>query len=187
MIHNRFVMPLLVASLLAPLAACQSRYTQLPALDARQSLDAEYRLGPGDKVSITVLNAPDLSGSYTIGDNGTISTPLIGDLKAVDLTRVQLEQVVTERLAQNVVKDPKVNVAITSYRPFYILGEVARAGAYPYASGMRALSAIATAGGYTPRARQDFVIVDRRGEEWKAAPSTPILPDDIIRIPERAF
>src|SRR5712671_6087962 len=72
-------------------------------------------------------------------------------------------------------------------RPFYILGEVARPGGYAYAGGMRVLSAVAAAQGYTYRANQQYVIITRNGEEGKAAGLTPIQPDDIIQVPERYF
>lgn len=67
------------------------------------------------------------------------------------------------------------------------MGEVARPGAYPYASGMRVLSAVADAQGYTYRANQNFVIITRDGKEGKAGALASIQPDDIIRVPERYF
>ncbi len=91
------------------------------------------------------------------------------------------------KLAQGYLKNPKVSVTILAYRPFYIYGEVTKPGEYPYASGMRVMSAVATAGGYTYRANQNYVVVTRHGQERKALPGTPILPDDIIRVPERYF
>jgi polysaccharide export outer membrane protein len=85
------------------------------------------------------------------------------------------------------ITDPHANVAVLVYRPFYILGEVASPGGYPYASGMRVISAVAAAHGYTYRANQDYVIVLRNGEESRADVLTSIQPDDIIRVPERYF
>ncbi len=57
----------------------------------------------------------------------------------------------------------------------------------PYASGMRVLNAIATAGGYTYRGNQSYVVVQRHGQGGKALGSTPIEPDDVIEVPERMF
>ena len=73
------------------------------------------------------------------------------------------------------------------YRPFYILGEVVKPGAYPYASGMRVLSAVAVAQGYTYRANQNVVIVTRDGKDARADAMASIEPGDIIRVPERYF
>jgi len=181
----RFAAALILLS--AGLSGCASKGADLPMLETDRSVDADYRLGPGDKLNVTVLGAQDLSGEFTVGDTGTISAPLIGEIKAAGLARAQLEQAIADTLARNVVKNPKVSVSIAAYRPFYIFGEVAKSGAYPYASGMRVLSAIALAGGYTYRAEEHYVIVTRRGEDRKALPSTAILPDDIIRIPQRFF
>jgi protein involved in polysaccharide export with SLBB domain len=170
-----------------PLAGCGSQGGNLPMLESSQSTDSSYRLGPGDKLRIQVLGAEDLTGDYSVGDNGTISSPLIGEVKAVGLTRAQLEQAMAQKLAQGYLKDPKVSVTITTYRPFYIFGEVNKPGEYPYASGMRVLQAVALSGGYTYRANQNYVVVTRHGEDRKAVATTQILPDDIIRVPERFF
>jgi len=78
-------------------------------------------------------------------------------------------------------------VAVFNYRPFYILGEVASPGGYPYVSGMKILSAVAAAHGYTYRANQDYVIITRNGEDSRGDIFLSIQPDDIIRVPERYF
>ena len=82
-----------------------------------------------------------------------------------------------------------MSVSVLSYRPFYIYGEVTKpgGGAVPYASGMRVTSAIATAGGYTYRAQEGYVVVTRDGQDRRALPGMRIRPDDIIRVPERYF
>jgi polysaccharide export outer membrane protein len=72
-----------------------------------------------------------------------------------------------------------------NYRPYFILGEVSGPGAYPSVNGMRVLSAVAAAGGYTRRADQNFVIITRNGENYRADLMTFIQPDDIIRVYER--
>jgi polysaccharide biosynthesis/export protein len=170
-----------------PLAGCSSPGSSLPLLDQAKADDTNYRLGAGDKLHIQVLGAEDLTGDYIVGDNGAISTPLIGDVKAAGLTRAQVEREMERKLGQGYLKDPKVAVSIVTYRPFFIYGEVTKPGEYPYASGMRVMSAIATAGGYTYRANDGFVVVTRDGQERRALPNTPIQPDDVIRVPERYF
>ena len=72
-----------------------------------------------------------------------------------------------------------------NYRPYFILGEVKGPGAYPYVKGMRVLSAVSAAGGYTYRADQNSVIITRNGEDYRADFMTFIQPDDIIRAYER--
>jgi polysaccharide biosynthesis/export protein len=176
---------LVALALVLPLASCGS--ASLPALEPSKTDDANYRLGAGDKLHVQVLGAEELTGDYSVGDNGTVSSPLIGDVKAAGLTRSQLEREMERKLAQGYLKNPKVSVTILAYRPFYIYGEVTKPGEYPYASGMRVMSAVATAGGYTYRANENYVVVTRDGQEHKAAPNAPIQPDDVIRVPERYF
>ena len=100
-----------------------------------------------------------------------------------------LEERIAQRLEQGYLVDPKVTVKVTSYRPFYIIGEVARPGGYEYRNGMTAIEAVALAGGDGGRAQQDAVI--KRGgvnaEGVSVPPSTRILPGDVIEVPERYF
>src|SRR5207302_8049839 len=129
-----------------------------------------------------------LAGEYTVQDDGTIRLLMIGAVPAAGAASGELETRIAQKLKTGgYITDPQVNVSVVSYRPFYILGEVSRPGGYPYASGMRVLSAIAAAQGYTYRANQDFVIITRNGEEKRADVFSSIQPDDIIRVPERYF
>jgi polysaccharide biosynthesis/export protein len=176
-----------VLAIALPLAACSSEGSSLPPLQPSTTNETTYRLGPGDKVHVSVAGADDLTGDYTVGDNGTISMPLIGDVKAAGLTRTQVEHEMETKLAEGFLKHPKVSVGTLTYRPFYVFGEVAKPGQYPYAAGMRVESAIATAGGYTYRANHQYVVVSRNGQERKADPTMPIQPDDVIKVPERFF
>jgi polysaccharide biosynthesis/export protein len=169
-----------------PLVACSSG-SNLPVLTSNTTELQNYRLGPGDQLTIKVVGAEDISGDYPVSDNGTIGIPLIGDIKAAGQTRTQLEKAIADKLAQGYLRNPRVSVAIAKYRPFYIYGEVAKPGEYPYASGMKVLNAIATAGGYTYRANQSYVVVNRHGQGGKALGATPIEPDDVIEVPERLF
>ena len=113
---------------------------------------------------------------------------MIGQVPAAGLTADQLQAAIEEKLkAGRYLTQPHASVAVLEYRPFYILGEVAKPGSYPYASGMRVLSAVAAAQGYTYRANQDYAIVTRNGTENRADILSAIQPDDIIRVPERYF
>jgi polysaccharide export outer membrane protein len=168
-----------------PLVGCGSQGSSLPLLEGAGSGVIDYRLGPGDKLHVQVFGADDLSGDYFVGDNGTISSSLIGEIQAAGLTRAELERSLEQKLAQGIVKNPKVTISLLTYRPFYIYGEVTKPGAFPFASGMQVASAIATAGGFTYRAEEDYVLITRKDRQYRALLTTPIQPDDIIRIPER--
>jgi polysaccharide biosynthesis/export protein len=179
---------LAVLALVVPLAACSSQGADLPVIQPSKASDANsYRLGPGDKLHIVVVGGEDLTGDYAVGDNGTIGLALIGDVKAAGLTRAQVEREIEKKLGEGYLKHPKVSVSVLNYRPFYIFGEVKTPGTYAYASGMRVMSAIATAGGYTYRANENYVVITRNGADRKALPDTAIEPDDVIKVPERYF
>ena len=183
--YLRIVWVALVA--LFPLAGCSSPGDDLPPLTSKPDVSM-YRLGPGDRVEIKVLGADELAGQYSVQDDGTIRMLMVGEVSAAGLTPDQVQAKIEEKLrAGKYITQPRASVAVLIYRPFYILGEVARPGGYPYVSGMKVLSAVAAGGGYTYRAKQDYVIITRNGEESKADILLSIQPDDIIRIPERYF
>ncbi len=168
------------------LSGCSSG-SDLPPLPQADASKSAYLLGPGDKLRVTVFGAEDLSGDFAVGDNGMVSFPLIGDVKAAGLTPDQLSRAMRTRLADGFMRDPKVSVQVTTYRPFYIFGEVTRPGEYPYAAGMSVLNAVAMGGGYSYRANQNYVIVTRDHKDYRATGDTRILAGDIIRVPERYF
>ena len=172
---------------LLPLAGCSSPGNDLPPLTSKPDVST-YRLGPGDRVEIKVLGADELAGQYSVQDDGTIRMLMVGEVPAAGFTPDQVQAKIEEKLrAGKYITQPRASVAVLIYRPFYILGEVARPGGYPYVSGMKVLSAVAAGGGYTYRANQDYVIITRNGEDSRADILLSIQPDDIIRIPERYF
>jgi polysaccharide biosynthesis/export protein len=176
-----------VLMLLLPLAGCSSPGSDLPLLPPKPDVSS-YHLGPGDRLEIKVLGADELAGQYSVQDDGTIRMLMIGQVPAAGLTPDQLQAGIEEKLkAGRYITQPHASVAVLQYRPFYILGEVAKPGGYPYASGMRVLSAVAAAQGYTYRANQNYVIITRNSEDNRADLLSAIQPDDIIRVPERYF
>ena len=152
---------------------------------------ADYRLAAGDKLRVTVYGHEDLSGEFDVDAAGNISLPLIGDVAAVGSTVNELEAAITAELKPDYLKNPRVSAELLNYRPFYIFGEVKSPGSYEYTNGMTIISAVAVAGGFTYRARKNRIrIVRGSGEdqlELEANNDTPILPGDIIEVPERFF
>ena len=150
-----------------------------------------YILGPTDRVRVKVYGEPDVAGEYEVDATGYVSIPLAGRVKASGLTTRQLERSITSALSKGIVRDPRVNVEIALYRPFYILGEVKKSGEYPYRVGMTVLDAIASAGGFTYRANENKVYLRRSGspveEIYPLDMPLLIYPGDNIRIPERFF
>jgi polysaccharide export outer membrane protein len=150
-----------------------------------------YTLGTGDKLRITVFNEDSLSGEFDIDASGIVSMPLIGNMKAAGLTQRQLEDQIKGKLSSGYMRDPRVNVEVLTYRPFYILGEVSKPGEYPYRNGMNVMSAVAVAGGFTYRANDRTIYIRRAGQtdesSYPVTTTTLVRPGDILRVPERLF
>ena len=150
-----------------------------------------YILGPNDRIRLKVYGEPDITGEYEINSAGQVSIPLAGHIKAAGATTPQLERAIKAALAKGIVRDPRVNVEIAQYRPYYILGEVKKSGEYPYRLGLTVMDAVASAGGFTYRANENKVFLRRSGagveETYALDAPVPIFPGDNIRIPERYF
>jgi polysaccharide biosynthesis/export protein len=149
---------------------------------------AGYRLGPGDLVQVNVFRQADLSGQFRLDGDGDLALPLVGEIGAGRLTTRELEQAIAARLRErNFLLDPQVSVQVLTHRPFYIVGQIRRPGEYEYRSGMTVINAAALAGGYTHRARTSAVTIERGACTMRVRPDTPVLPEDVIRVPERFF
>jgi polysaccharide export outer membrane protein len=175
--------------------ACPGLAQDLPGPSAPSQQVAapaeHYRLGTGDKLKITVYGEEDLSGEFLVDGSGQVQLPLVGQVKAANLTIHEFVAEVTNALKVDYLKDPKVSVEVLNYRPFYIMGEVNKPGEYPFESGLNVLGAIALAGGFTYRANDNDVYVRRAGsskeESVPADSNVKIYPGDIIRVAERIF
>jgi polysaccharide biosynthesis/export protein len=168
------------------LGACQT----VPSTPDDVAQPVEYRLGPGDQLRISVFNEAELSGPFVVGSQGTISYPLVGDVRAAGLTIPEFTESLRQALLEY-IRQPNVSVEMANYRPFFILGEVQRPGTYPYSASLTVLNAVATAGGFTYRANRGRVYIRHANEqEERAYPltiATPVLPGDTVRIGERLF
>jgi protein involved in polysaccharide export with SLBB domain len=163
---------------------------QASAQTSSSSADG-YVLGPNDRIRLKVYGEPDITGEYEISNSGQVSIPLAGHIKAAGATTRQLEKSIASALAKGIVRDPRVNVEIAQYRPYYILGEVKKSGEYPYRNGLTVMDAVASAGGFTYRANENKVFLRRAGagaeETYPLDAPVPVYPGDNIRIPERYF
>lgn len=173
------------------LSACQSAYPP-PDTTTYKTLVGPYRLDSGDRLRVVVFGQTDLSNTYLIDQAGYISMPLIGSVAARGRTTQELEGEVAAKLKSGrFLRDPDVSVEIDRYRPFFIMGEVASAGQYPFVSGMTVQTAVAIAGGFTPRAQRGDVDVTRqingKVTTVRLLPTQPVLPGDTINVRERFF
>ena len=189
MIRAKFTRLLAVSLCLGLLtAACSSGSgTALPKAPPA-SAEEEYRLGTGDELRITVFGHEDLSmESAAVDSGGRITMPLAGDLRVVGMTAQEVEQAIKAALSPEYLKNPVVSVEVLEYRAFYIIGEVADPGPYPYSGGMRVINAVAMAGGFTYRAVEDEFVIQRDGQAISAGKDTPVRPGDVIEVAERFF
>jgi polysaccharide export outer membrane protein len=184
---------LLTAALLTGIliiSGCSSPVADLPQVPQVQNED--YHLAAGDQVRIITFSDEQLTGDFRVNDGGNIALPLLGPVHAEGLTTNQLERKVVQTLQQkNLYRDPSVAVEVISYRPVFVLGEVAKPGQYPYQPGMSVVTAVAVAGGFTYRAVQDTASIVRitkgKSEEFKADRESLVRPGDVITIFERRF
>lgn len=189
---NRIALALAFLSLLT-LGACVTQEA-LPVGSAAYSsaTGQEYKLGPGDKVSVNVYGEEALSGEFLIASNGIVALPLIGSVPAGGLTPEAFQETIQAQLiATNMVREPRVSANVIQYRPFFILGEVNNPGQYTYSIGLTLTKAVATAGGFTYRADKSVVYVTREGTAIEhpiaLTAATRIGPGDTVRIGERMF
>jgi polysaccharide biosynthesis/export protein len=153
--------------------------------------DAAYLLDAGDKLRVVVYGQEGLTNSYAIDAGGSITMPLIGAVPARGRTPAGLAAEITGRLRRGYIREPSVAVEVEAYRPFFILGEVAAPGQYPYVPNMSVESAVAIAGGFSPRALRDRVTLthtDGSGSSRLVVPlGTALSPGDTVLVGERWF
>jgi len=156
-----------------------------------QANEAAYELGAGDRIKINIFNHDELSGEYQLDGEGRFSMPLIGVVQAENLNSAELEVLLVEKLKPDYLVNPRIFIQLVTYRPYYLVGEVGGRGAFPYIAGMTYLKAIAIAGGFSYRAKKEFVFVVRADDpeqtEIKLSVDEKVQPGDIIRVAERLF
>ena len=156
-----------------------------------QPTDSDYRLGPGDRISIKVFGEEDLSMDVRLNDTGRLNYPFLGELVVQGLTVAELEQLITRGLRGSYLRDPTVTVLIAEYRPFFVNGEVQRPGGFPYQPKLTVEQAIALGGGFTERASRSKIEVIRASDPAHKAVhvelSDPVFPGDIINVKQSFF
>jgi|SRR5450631_67065 polysaccharide biosynthesis/export protein len=150
-----------------------------------------YTLDSGDRLRVVVFGQDSLTNSYGVDAAGNITMPLIGAVHARGLTTSELSGALAARLRQGFLREPHVAVEVELYRPFFILGEVVFPGQYPYVPNMTAETAVAIAGGFTPRAWRPTVQLSRPVDGVVARQLVPVItqmnPGDTVVVDERWF
>ncbi len=152
---------------------------------------SNYHLSTGDTISIDVYDEKELSVEKTrLSDAGTISIPMLGEIKASGMTVSQLETRVVNGLKKYLV-NPKVTVSIDQYRDFFVNGQVYKPGNFPFQPGLTVRKAVTIAGGFKDRASQSHVAIIHDGDEThtpvKVDLGTIVMPGDIITVEESFF
>lgn len=174
--------PIMAQPLEAPMPIAQ------PVMEPEVS---SYALDSGDKLRVVVFGQEGLTASYSVDTSGNITLPLIGAVRARGVGTAGVQQAIAAKLRNGYVREPHVAVEVEAYRPFFILGEVTLPGQYPYVPNMTVETAVAIAGGYTPRAFRKKIEVTHQvsglTERRVVSPNYPVRPGDTVHIAERWF
>jgi protein involved in polysaccharide export with SLBB domain len=190
MVRRLFVLSTLLAVALL-VSGCSATLTPDQQQALAEAASRPATLQPGDKINVVVFGEQGLSGSYELDQAGQISVPLAGTMKVQGMTQSELEKALARKFRTQYLRNPKVTVTIASLAPYYIIGEIKSPGQKAYRSGLNVLTAIANAGGPTYRAARNTVEIQRRGEtsmtQYPISTSVPVLPGDVIKVPQRYF
>lgn len=169
--------------------------------------DGDYRIGPDDRLQITVWRNPDLSALVPVRPDGKISAPLIGDVMAGGKTPVEVSELIKTKLT-DYIKDPKVVVMVIELRSHEFMSRVRVTGAVntprsmPFRQGMTVLDAVLEAGGpneFSAPNRSKLYRRVKNGTEVVGVELGDILnrgklqtniimqPGDVVTVPERFF
>jgi polysaccharide export outer membrane protein len=136
-------------------------FAQQPAPPAQQALQ-EYRLNPGDQLEISIWKEPDLTKTVQVRPDGKFSVPLAGEIVAAGRTVAQVQSDITNRLLKY-IPEPVVTASLTVLEGnrVYVIGQVTKPGAYVMNPRLSVLQALAVAGGMTPFAAANDILVMR--------------------------
>lgn len=167
-----------------------SSYRPAPAA-FHEAISKPYVVDAGDRIRVTVFEQDSLTNIYAVDQSGYISFPLVGAVPARGHTVQQIERLIADKLRNGYLRDPDVSVEVDRYRSIFVMGEVGAAGQYSYVPGLTVQKAVASAGGFTPRANQTNVDITRTINNevmtGRVPTSDPVLPGDTIYVRERLF
>ncbi|OYU49190.1 MAG: sugar transporter [Rhizobiales bacterium PAR1] len=181
----------LIATLMSlVLSACATHPRVAPEFFGTEARET-YTLAGGDRLRVIIFGQDSLSNSYSVDGSGRISMPLIGLIDAQGRTTYALARQIEAKLREGYLREPKVSVEVEQYRPFFVLGEVTTSGQFPFVNNMTVQTAVAIAGGFSPRANRNYAELTRThmGETYvvEVPLTTPVRPGDTIVIKERYF
>ncbi|MCB9626396.1 MAG: polysaccharide biosynthesis/export family protein [Sandaracinaceae bacterium] len=160
-------------------------------------------LGSGDVFDIRVFNEVALSGTYRVGQDGTIDFPLVGRVNVVGLEPGAVARMLEDALqSRDLLRNPQVSVFVQEYlsKRVSVVGAVSAPGNFPIGTGLTLVQAISLAGGFSDLADRNGTTLSRRvnGEVQRFrvpvddivsghAADLPVGAGDIINVPRRVF
>jgi polysaccharide export outer membrane protein len=192
-------------------AAGCARDNTLPTADissatASYAGTSDYRIGPGDMLSVVVWHNPDLTSQVPVRPDGRISMPLVGDVVAAGKTPMNLADELKDKL-KPFIKDPLVTVTPTQFvgpfaRQIRVIGEAVQPRAISFSSNMTLLDVMISVGGLTRYAAGDRAVIvrvengvqktyhvhlDSLIRDGDVSQNVAVQPGDILIIPQRFF
>lgn len=161
---------------------------------------SDYRIGRQDLLEIEVFDVDELDQTVRVGDDGSITMPLLGRLAVAGLTKTELEGLIARLLEERFVKDPQVTVFVKEYesKKIAVTGAVKKPGTFEMLGQKTLLEMISLAGGLDVEPGPQIIIF-RRAEDgstarvpvdlerlvYEADPALnlPLVPGDIVYVP----
>jgi len=179
--------------------ASTARSQETPAALTYSDAEPDYRFFPGDEIELIVFSAPELNRNVMVGPDGRIVLPLIGAVRAADLTVDELHDALVVAYSTQ-LRHPELSVMPRTYgsRQVFVGGEVARPGIYEMPANIDAFQAVALAGGFLPSARRgDVLVLSRASGEMQVTEidlspramragfpdATPLSRYDVVYVP----
>lgn len=179
----------------------------VPPAPTEFSIDKNYRIGVGDKLSIQVWRNADLSAQVPVRPDGKVSSPLVGDIVAAGVTTEQLAAAIRSKL-EAYVRNPEVTVIVTDpassdyLRRVRVTGAVRNPVSEQYRQGMTVLDLVLQSGGVTefaaPGRARLYRTVDGMTKVYPVdldailksgdlQTNYELYPADVVTVPERSF
>jgi len=170
------------------------------SLFSQEKATLEYKIGAKDLLDISVFGLNDLNRTVRVSEDGTITLPLLGEVKVEGLTKTGLERKLSELLEEKYLHNPQVTVFIREYQStrVSVLGAVNNPGLYDLLGRETLMQIISQAGGLTTDAGNEIVImrlladgtsnslrisIDDLFLKGDATLNIPLQPNDIVNVP----
>ena len=123
--------------------------------------DVDYHVGPGDRISVSVLQMPDMKTTVRVSQQGSISLPLLGSVKVSGLSASEIETRLADELRRTYVRDPQVSVQVEEIEshPISVVGAVAEPGTFQVRGPMHLLAVLSLAKGVTETAGNRVLVM----------------------------